>query len=207
MCRCSSRSAGAGGGSLASKPARWCCLLPFYLALYIVYPSSQGTRYLMPLLPLLAVCVWRLICLAPAERRNRLLGTLVGLHLCVALGGSIRESVQLYSERARWGEVDALLAVVERDPRPVMACGAPEGTWEMAQVASNRPVEWTKDPERLARHAGWVISAADYDPGPGFVETARAGELKLIRADRAAVKELFDPDNLNVTSRHDSTTR
>jgi hypothetical protein len=155
-------------------------VLPFYFALYLGYPSEQGTRYMIPLLPIVAACVWRLACLAPRTRQPRILGCLVALHLCVTLGASLTETVKLYGQQSLWADVDTLMERINRDPLPLVACGAPQGSWELSQASGNRPVEWTNDPKRLTNHNGWVISAVDYDLGPGFVETARAGKLKLL---------------------------
>lgn len=158
-------------------------LLPFYTALYLGYPSEQGTRYMIPLLPIVAACVWRLACLAPRERQPRILGCLVALHLCVTLGTSLTETAKLYGQQSLWADVDALMVEISRSPQPLVTCGAPHGIWELSQVSGNRPVEWIGDPKQLTNYHGWVISAVDYDLGPGFVETARAGKLKLMTRD------------------------
>ncbi|HEY2841163.1 MAG TPA: hypothetical protein VGJ26_18550 [Pirellulales bacterium] len=155
-------------------------ILPFYLVLHIAYPSEQGTRYIIPLLPLLAACVWRLACLAPGKQPTYILGSLVAIHLCVTLGSSFAETARLYRQQSHWASVDVLLEVINGDPRPFATCGAPRGTCERSQVATNQSVEWILDPKRLSHYGGWVISAADDDIGPDFVEAARAGELKLL---------------------------
>lgn len=157
--------------------------LPFYFGLHVCYPADQGTRYLVPLAPLLAACVWRLALLAPPARQVRVLGTIVALHLCVTLAVSVRETAQLYDEQPRWAAVDQLMEIIEREPAALVTCGAPEGVWEMTQISGNRPVHWIADPKRLANHTGWVIAATNYDLGQEFVEHARAGELKLLKRD------------------------
>lgn len=155
-------------------------LLPFYFALYLGYPSEQGTRYMIPLLPIVTACVWQLTCVAPRERQVRILGCLVALHLCVTLGTSLTDTVKLYGQQPLWADVDSLMERIDRNPLPLVTCGAPQGIWELSQVSGNRPVKWIGDAKQLNGHTGWVISASDYDLGPGFVETARAGRLKLM---------------------------
>jgi hypothetical protein len=173
------------------------------------YPHEQGTRYMVPILPLVAACVWRLSCLVPRERQARILGSLVAIQLGVTLGISCYETVQLYRQHSRWADVDALIAVVDGDPRPLATCGAPKGIWEMSQVSSNRPVQWinANDSEQLIRHAGWVITAADHDVGPDFEETARAGELKLLRPSVTAGLRNLDLGGLDVPFRQEPTQR
>ena len=62
-------------------------MFPCYLALYIVYPSDQGARYLLPLLPVLVVCLWWLVCQMP-RHRVALLSALVASHLIVTVAYS-----------------------------------------------------------------------------------------------------------------------
>ncbi|MBI2823090.1 MAG: hypothetical protein HYX69_00200 [Planctomycetia bacterium] len=158
---------------------------PFYLALYIAYPVDQRTRYLLPLLPLLAACVWWLCSHLSRPHQLRLLGALVAAHLAVAVGTSVHDTRAIAQAGAVLPDIDALAVVVRHQPEPVAVWQAPRGVYEMAQVATDRGLVAVRGDEPIPHDAAWVITRADTAAQPGFVERTRAGSLKLLeRTDR-----------------------
>ena len=171
-----------------SRQARSALLLmsPSYLALYVAYPSDQGTRYLLPLLPVLVVCLWWLVGRLP-KHGERWMAALVAAHLLVALGYSVQTTVKLLPINALWPAVDALAETIRDDPRGVMLWGVPTTTREVMMLAADRNVYEARPGGEIPTDVAWLLASADATDRPGFVERARSGSLKLLeRADQVS---------------------
>jgi hypothetical protein len=155
--------------------------MPFYLGLYIVYPFDQGTRYLLPLLPLWVACVYTLIDQIPAPHRGRMLAALLVMHLGVAWGSSMRALRPLEQLDRQWPDVDALAIIVRHERGPGLAWKTPYGISEMLQLSSNRRIDLAETGGPIGAQVGWIVTTLKSPDCPGFAEYARAGELKLMR--------------------------
>ncbi|HVU89300.1 MAG TPA: hypothetical protein VHD36_18380 [Pirellulales bacterium] len=163
----------AGGSTL------W-LMVPCYLALYIAYPSDQGTRYLLPLLPVLAVCLWWFVWQA-SRRRVQVLAGFVAAHLLVTIAYSSHSTVRLARLGHEWQAVDAFAEIMRRDPRPVACWNAPYGIRELTMVASDHWCGEVHGPETaVPDEVDWLVAEADAPSCDGFVERAREGDLKLL---------------------------
>lgn len=81
------------------------CSAPFYLLLYCVWPYDQGTRFLLPLLPLLWLCVWEMLGrwrLAPVLASGLLLA-----HAGVSVGHYYHDRKKARKLNAFWSEARA----------------------------------------------------------------------------------------------------
>ena len=153
--------------------------MPFYLGLYIVYPFDQGTRYLLPALPVLVLCLWYLLERIPQPHRGRTCVVLVLLHLGVAVGSSVRATRPLEAVNRQWPAIETLVAMIDDDARTVQVWNAPPFAGEMVQLAGDRRVEY-QDQTAIDPAAGWLITSVASPEYPGFVEHARAGSMKLL---------------------------
>ncbi|HEY4312634.1 MAG TPA: hypothetical protein VGN12_24505 [Pirellulales bacterium] len=155
-------------------------MLPCYLALYIVYPSDQGTRYLLPLLPVLVACLWWFVWYQ-TRHRTQILTALVVAHLLVAFGYSTHSTLRLARLNDEWRTIDSFASIMNRDTRPSVCWNAPFGIRELEMVATDRwCAELRGADTAVPPEAGWIVTAADSPNCPGFVERAREGDLKLL---------------------------
>lgn len=155
-------------------------MVPCYLALYIAYPSDQGTRYLLPLLPVLAVCLWWFVWHV-SQRRMQILAGFVVAHLLVTIGYSAHSTVRLAHLEHEWQAVDAFAEIMRDDPRPAVCWNAPYGIRELTMVACDRWCGEVRNAETfIPDEVNWIVAGADAPSCDGFVERAREGDLKLL---------------------------
>ncbi|MGA2035317.1 MAG: hypothetical protein ABSG68_23970, partial [Thermoguttaceae bacterium] len=121
-----------------NDPLAW--TLPFYVGLIAAHSFDTGGRHLVPMLPILLVCVW----FALERLRQRRLAVLrIGLliHLAVACGYWLTVDLpRAKKTNAHWAAVDALAAQLRNRPEPVVAQGLPQDMPLMLQLALDRPV-------------------------------------------------------------------
>ncbi|HEY1602834.1 MAG TPA: hypothetical protein VGG64_24735 [Pirellulales bacterium] len=151
---------------------------PWYLALYIIYPSDQGARYLLPLLPVLVVCLWWLVCQLP-RHRVPVLSALVAAHLIVTVAYSAHMTKRLVRINAQWSDADALAEVLRGDPRRVLSWNAPLGAPELLMVAADHQVSAARG-DTIPDDVDLLLASANAPDCPGFAERTRAGNLKLL---------------------------
>ncbi len=155
-------------------------MLPCYLALYIVYPSDQGTRYLLPLLPVMVACLWWLVW-NMTRHRSQILAGLVAAHLLVAIGYSTQSSFRLAHMNHQWQAIDAFTEIMRGEPRQVLCWNTSFGVRELTMVASDRwCAEMRGADAPIPAEVGWLVADVDSPSCPGFVERARQGDLKLL---------------------------
>jgi hypothetical protein len=158
---------------------------PFYLALYLVWPFDQATRFTLPMLPLLMAALWMLS--APLGRgRPRLLGAALVLHLGVALAyWTAVDLPRARDDNAQWPSLRRLAAVARTDGKTVMASGvAPNAIWMFQYLVDRRVREELPDTP-VGDDVRWLI-VPEGDPGRGgFACCARSGGFQLlVRGDR-----------------------
>lgn len=154
-------------------------MVPCYFGLYVVYPSDQGARYLLPLLPVLFLCVWWLVTQAPRQQ-VAILSCLVAAHLIVAAGASVQGERRIARINAHWQDIDQLAAVLQEDNRPAVSQQLPHGVRELLLVSANRYIYEPRTGSRIASEAAWLLTQADAPLEPGFRERGRAGDFKLL---------------------------
>ena len=87
--------------------------VPFYYLLHILWPFDQGTRYLLPLLPVLLLCLWMASeCLG--GRRKQVLVFFLMAHILVTVGFRIRDGKRLAEFHRAWPSVDSLAEEIDR---------------------------------------------------------------------------------------------
>lgn len=159
---------------------------PFYLALYMTWPFETGGRFLVPLAPLLAVCLWFAIEPYVRHRLNVLAG-LVVLHLAVALGYwaaiDLPRAIDYFQ---RWESIDALAGAVDTHHASVAAVNLPIETRLMLELALDRSVVEGKDFAALEVTPEWVIEPTGGAPRQGFFIYRGTDELQLLTRTCAA---------------------
>lgn len=154
-------------------------MVPCYFALYVVYPSDQGARYLLPLLPVLFLCLWWIVAHMPRQQVATL-SCLFAAHLLVAAGSSAHTATRIARINAHWSDIDHLTALLRDDQRPAVTHNLPYGVRELALVSANRYIYGPRAEGSIAPEVVWLLTPADAPMEPGFSERARSGEFKLL---------------------------
>ncbi|MBX3411995.1 MAG: hypothetical protein KF708_04700 [Pirellulales bacterium] len=160
--------------------------LPFYLGLYMTWPFETGGRFLVPLAPLLAVCLW--YALEPiARHRMNILAYLVVFHLAVAIGywGAI-DMPRAIDYFRRWDAIDTLAAAVDVEHEKVGIVGLPIETRLMLELALDRPVVEAPTVEQLAQLPEWIVEPAGRTSTAGFTVYRGVDQLRLLSRTSAA---------------------
>ncbi len=159
---------------------------PFYFALYAVWAFDADTRYLLPLLPLLLVCLWFAIRRFTRWRLSAL-AILLLAHLAVALGYWTAVEIPRGRECNRqWTAAAALAPALNgRTDLVVAAHAVPQCARLMLSFLIDRPVPERTHPDEYRAARAILEPSADPDP-PGFRVRQVAGPYKLLTADRAA---------------------
>jgi MFS family permease len=154
---------------------------PFYLGLYIVWWGEQGTRYMMPMLPILWASMW--FFAAPWDRfRRPVFAVLVAAHLIVAgiyWTGDLQQTRQL---AGYWPKLDRLAAAVQSEPANGAIC-ADRHIGCMFLVALDRGWPIVEKAGAVGPGVRWLLISDDRGDAPGFTTKARAGDLRLMERD------------------------
>jgi hypothetical protein len=157
--------------------------LPFYLAAYVAWPFDGGTRYVVPLLPVLLACVWFAI---ESRRRWRLtlLAALLVAHLAVAVGyWTLIEIPRARECNAEWSSAEELAARLRGSSQTLLAANVPPCLWLMLAFSLDRPVDVSSDGVAVDREVQWIVMP-DGDPtSPGFRAVATIAKYKLLTRD------------------------
>ena len=141
--------------------------LPFYVALYVVWPFDQGTRYLAPMLPVFVVSLWELLGTGWSRRwRRPIVAFLLVAHLGVAVAGLWRDA-RLARFDDEWPRVEAIAEVLPPGQRDrVATAGLGLERTLMLQLALDRPVHQLR-PGDDPGDALWLLTPAGARPA-GF---------------------------------------
>jgi hypothetical protein len=153
---------------------------PFYFALYVVWAFDADTRYLLPLLPLLAVCLWFVI--EPFTHwRLSVLAMLLVAHLAVALGyWTTVEIPRAIACDDEWAPVAALAPDLKDGADLVVATHqVPQCARLMLSFLIDRPVVERIDQKDFPGARAIVARWNDPNP-PGFKVQQSAGPYKLL---------------------------
>lgn len=155
------------------------CMLPFYVMLHVMLPWDAGTRYLLPVLPVLWACAWTLL-----ERFGRQRYGLVAVLIVLHLAASVVYWVRDFKSRQWHADWPAVAEVLRVPPAEVRAIGVYCVPWQEAmmlrlQADRRLPIYRESGPvdaalERLIVTAGGPVP-------PGFVDEYSAGGLKRMR--------------------------
>jgi len=160
---------------------------PLYLMLYAFWDFDADTRYVLPMLPAVVVCVWYLV--EPfAHRRLSIIATLAGLHLAVAL--TYWACVEL--PRARECNVQRsfiaqlVTAADERPGRIVATEGVPECARLFFSLMLDRPVVPLHGSLSAIERPQILLATTAERPAAGFHRARAAGDYVLLVEDEPA---------------------
>jgi hypothetical protein len=160
------------------------CTAPLYLGVHLFWPYSAGTRYFVPLLPVLVGSIWMLL---EPHRRWRF-GTVafaLSAHLFVAVGYWL--AVDLPSARAcarQWPAVQQLAVHIGQAAGAVGAIGGVETPGcvpLMLALELERPVQQFAGQPPADAPAQWIVAPRHAGMVAGFLAEAEAGDYRLLR--------------------------
>jgi hypothetical protein len=152
---------------------------PLYLALHIVWPFDQATRFFTPLMPLFLVCLWFALS-ALGKYRLRLLGWFAVAHAAVAIGYWCFDSLpHARATEARWPAVRELASLIQEDPAPVQVSETLDDTALLLQYTLDRPVQVYRAGVAPNLTTRWLVLGAHESPPKGFRVHKSRGDILL----------------------------
>jgi hypothetical protein len=150
--------------------------LPFYLAAYVIWSFDSGTRYLLPLLPVLVVSLWH--ALQPVAQYRALMFSILLLgHFAVAAGyWLVIDLPRARACSAAWRPLAQLAAQI----MPLADSGAaalPLCERLLLTLVIDRPLLEDEPP---AAKAQWIIDTDGVPVPDGFRLQAHAGAYRLL---------------------------
>jgi hypothetical protein len=157
--------------------------LPFFIALYIVYPYDSGTRFTVPVFAVLAGSIWFL--LKPlADKRAGLFLVLIVIHTLVAIGFWLDDAAHVRARYERWPEIERVAAAIPPQAKVIaMRINAPRGDfddrWMFLMCLTDRAVapETLNDP--VPQSVDWIITSPAEAIQPGFEPVARIDDYQI----------------------------
>ncbi len=157
--------------------------LPFFIALYVVYPYDSGTRFTVPVFCVLAGSVWFLLEFH-ADKRAAIFLVLVVIHTLVAIGFWLDDAAHVRARYQRWPEVERVAAAIPPQAKVIaMRIDAPRGDfddrWMFLMWLTDRAVapETLNDP--VFPLADWIITSPAEPIQAGFEPVARVDDYRI----------------------------
>jgi hypothetical protein len=179
--------------------------LPAYVALYVVWPFDQGGRYMLPMLPVLVLCLWALLERLPQWRFTALLA-LVAAHAAASLVYWARD-LQFAQYHRHWPEVARLAEPLRCGPNTVGWCDPDDlpqlkGYKLMLAYEINRPLTEVAAHQPMGPRVRWLVAPWPPPEVEGFVPRTAAGALALLERANGPVAALADDGGPREASRH-----
>ncbi len=147
----------------------WLLALPFYLALHIGYARfHDGTRFLMPLLPVILLCVWLLLGDLKLFRIPGIV-ILCLLHISIAVGLGIRHMPKVDAVHQQWPDAKACAQQLQGKTGQVVGLGKINHFTLQLSILQDRqiPRRWTNE-QVQEHHPRWVVTYASDKQIPGY---------------------------------------
>lgn len=156
--------------------------VPFYLALYIVWPFDEGIRFMAPLAPVWCLGLYWSVPEIPVWRRRvAWLGWVT--HLLVAVGyWWFNDLPDARRDAAQWPAIDQLAAAIDVSAGPVAWLPVKRDRERvMLQLALDRRVIDFAPTQRADDRAAWIVAPGNAPPPPDFDKMDAVGEYALWR--------------------------
>lgn len=175
----------------------WTWTFPGYLALNVAWGADVGTRYTLPVMPVVWVACWLgLTRLVPRATSWAALPT--AAHAVVGLAAWLAIDLPRTRELNRhWNEVAALCAQLDDRRETLGSWGLTPEQTQLFRFLLDRDVTPLVDDAMYRRHVpatlgteiaadaapppAWVVTVADGRPPAGYVERAVAGPYRLLQ--------------------------
>ncbi|HEY1922620.1 MAG TPA: hypothetical protein VGG44_07615 [Tepidisphaeraceae bacterium] len=164
--------------------------LPFYVALYIVYPFDSSTRFTVPMLPVLAASLW--FILRPlGNNRIPIFLLLIIFHGGVAIGYWIDDAAHVRHRWQRWPAVAQIAAAIPPEAKTIALRGFAGDDWMFLMYLTDRPIAPESLGEPLSREADWIVTSGFEPDFPGFHTVTQIDEHKLETRDASTTPSVI----------------
>jgi hypothetical protein len=154
---------------------------PFYLGLYLVWGFDAGTRYMMPMLPVIWLSVGALVD-HDHRRRLTILAVLLVLHLTTATIYCAVALPKKFELRRTLLAMEAISGPIKADPRHTVAMAMDEGNeWELLLFVVDRPIKLLKRTATPPGDTQWIITQDPSLVVGGFEPYQRAESICLLK--------------------------
>ncbi len=152
--------------------------LPFYIALYVVYPFDSGTRFTVPMLPVLAASLW--FILSPL-RNNRapVFLLLILFHVSVAIGYWIDDAAHVRHRWQHWPAIQQLARIIPPEAKIIALRGGTGDDWMFLMYVTDRPVAPESLNEPLTKDADWIVTSNPNESFSGFHPITQITNYKI----------------------------
>lgn len=159
--------------------------LPFFLTLYIVYPYDSGTRFTVPLFPILAGSLWFLLNRYAINRAAIFLIFII-VHTFVSIGFWVIDAAHVRQRYQGWLEIARVAAAIPSDAKVIaLRVDAPRGDiddrWMFLMWLTDRPVAPETLNQPIAPAVDWVITSPSEPVQSGFQSVGRVDDYQIER--------------------------
>jgi 4-amino-4-deoxy-L-arabinose transferase-like glycosyltransferase len=152
--------------------------LPFFVALYIIYPYDSGTRFTVPVFPVVAGCVWFLLKTHP-DKRAAIFLVLTVIHALVAIGFWLDDAAHVRRRYQRWPEIERIASAIPPRAKVIALRGEIDDRWMFLMWLTDRPVapETLNDP--VAPSVDRIVTGAAEGIQSGFQIEAVVDDYRI----------------------------
>lgn len=170
-----------GWWTLAKRRDVLAVTAPFYVGIYLVWGFEAGTRYMLPLLPLVAGSLW--CALAFLERaRTPAFAALIAIHLTVSLyGWRAHDAPAARACTSSWPTVEALVRAIPPGARVSTSGEVPECIWSTLSFVLDRGVASDPAPWPGATSSEWRVEPGGRPAVANAEVVAQAGGFRVLR--------------------------
>jgi hypothetical protein len=152
--------------------------LPFYIALYVVYPFDSGTRFTVPMLPVLAASLW--FILSPlGNNRAPIFLLLIVFHVSVAIGYWIDDAAHVRHRWQHWTTIQQVARAIPPEAKIIALRGSAGDDWMFLMYLIDRPVAPDSLQQTLTKDADWIVTSKLDEYLPGFRPITQVGNYKI----------------------------
>jgi hypothetical protein len=171
----------AGWWPLAKRRDVLAVTAPCYVAIYLVWGFEAGTRYMLPLLPLVAGSFWCALAFL-GRARTPAFAALIAIHLAVSLYGWRAYDAPLARRcAASWPTVAALARSLPPGARVSTSPDVSECVWSMLAFVLDRGVASDPAPWPSAKSTEWRVEPAGGPTAIGADVVTEVGGYRVLR--------------------------
>jgi hypothetical protein len=157
--------------------------LPFFIALYIMYPYDSGTRFTVPVIPILAGSIWYLLKTL-GDKRATIFLSLIAAHTVLSIGFWVVDAVRVRQRYQRWPEIQRVAAAIPPSAKIIAlrvdaSHGDIDDRWMFLMCLTDRQVV----PETLTNPApstvDWIVTIPAEAIQPGFEPVGRVDDYQI----------------------------
>ena len=129
----------------------------FYFLLYVAYAMEAGARFMVPVVPLLMLCLWASLERLRVHRLN-LFGWLLMLHFVAATSYWLSvDAPRAFALHGHWSSIERLAAAVDDRERSIQAVDMPLELRLMLELELDRTVLDRTSDDPIEQDVAWVV--------------------------------------------------